>query len=170
MLLTISLRLFFMLHVLPNAFRCRTHRQRTQNYIKTLESEVVRLRASESSLMRQRDECQAQVEMLKNTLLLSNIPLPLGIDRSLPEQSPTLDLTDSEMASISYRMDDSSHQRLHVDWMPPPGPRAPPVNQFLSNATWEFVPSQTNQGQSGGKAPASLPDGQSAWMLLLDYH
>ena len=36
----------------------RTHRQRTQNYIKTLESEVVRLRESESNLLQDKDKLQ----------------------------------------------------------------------------------------------------------------
>lgn len=146
----------------PNAFCHRTHRQRTQNYIKTLESEVVRLRASESSLMQERDACQAQVGILKTHLLLLNIPLPPGIDESLPEPSPTFDWNDSQMASISYRMDESSHQRLHVDWMSPPAPKVPHTSQSMNSPYQVSVPPPMLQDQSIRNVPTRLPDGKLA--------
>lgn len=152
--------------IAPDAFYYSTHRQRTQNYIKTLESEVVRLRGSESGLMRQRDELQAQVEILKTTILLSNIPLPPGIDGSLTESSPTFNLNESEMASISYRMDDASHQRLHVDWMSPPTPNMSHMGQPVMNAHQVSISSSAGQDQDVGQTLTSLPNGKSFCMLL----
>ena len=117
--------------------------------------------------MRQRDEFQAQVEILKTALLLSNIPLPPGIDGSLAEATRPFDLTDSDMASISYRMDDASHQRLHVDWTPQAALTMPQMSQPVRNTNWEFSPSPTSQDLNGAIAVASLPDGRSYYMLLI---
>lgn len=62
-----------------------THRQRTQNYIKTLESEVVRLRGSENTLIQERDNLQGKLEILRTTcqvrmfLILGPIVLSLQL-------------------------------------------------------------------------------------------
>lgn len=154
--------------IAPNASCHRTHRQRTQNYIKTLESEVVRLRGSESSLMQERDAFKAQVGILKTHLLLLNIPLPPGIDSSLTEPSPTFDWNDSEMASVSYRMDESSHQRLHVDWMSPSTPKAPHLSQPVNSTHQESSSPPILQDHSVGNASPSLPDGKSFSILTVN--
>lgn len=144
----------------PNAFCYRTHRQRTQNYIKTLESEVVRLRGSESSLMQERDAFKAQVGILKTHLLLLNISLPPGIDESLTEPSPTFDWNDSDMASVSYRMDESSHQRLHVDWMSPSIPKLSHTSQSVNNTHQAPISPLRPQDQGVGTISPSSPDGK----------
>lgn len=145
--------------IFSNAFCHRTHRQRTQNYIKTLESEVVRLRGSESSLMQERDAFKAQVGILKTHLLLLNIPLPPGIGDSLPEPSPTFDWNESEMASISYRMDESSHQRLHVDWMSPSIPKASNTTQSVDGADQVSNATPLPQSLGVGTISPNSPDG-----------
>lgn len=93
-----------------------THRQRTQNYIKTLETEVVRLRESEMKLMQDRDGLRGQVEILKFTIVSSNIPLPAGIeDPGQATQSRPLSGFDMP-ATISYSADTLDHDRLQVHW------------------------------------------------------
>ncbi|CAL8579393.1 hypothetical protein XPA_005142 [Xanthoria parietina] len=110
----------------------RTHRQRTQNYIKTLEEEVVRLRGSEGDLKSENKKLSSQVDILRTALVLADVPLPAGFEGS--PQSAQLPSIDSEFpASISFRTDSSNHQRLHVDWptpshsqpAPAPAPQAP---------------------------------------------
>ncbi|KAI4233866.1 MAG: hypothetical protein LQ349_004148, partial [Xanthoria aureola] len=114
----------------------RTHRQRTQNYIKTLEEEVVRLRGSDGHLKSENKKLSSQVGILRTALVLADVPLPAGFEGS--PQSAQLQSPDSELpASISFRTDSSNHQRLHVDWptpshsqpasapAPAPAPQAP---------------------------------------------
>ncbi|KAL2041610.1 hypothetical protein N7G274_005394 [Stereocaulon virgatum] len=94
----------------------RTHRQRTQNYIKTLESEVIRLRESEVKLMQDKEKLERQVDILKTNHFLSEIPLPAGIEDELPSAQPP-QLSDFDMpATISYSNDELNHQRLHVNF------------------------------------------------------
>lgn len=141
-----------------NYQRHSTHRQRTQNYIKTLESEVVRLRGSEANLMTERDKLQGQVNILRTTLLLSNVPLPAGFEDSPAPTNQTLGSKDlptaPEMpATVSYRTDDLSHKRLHVDW---------PMAQSHDNG---FNPAHQQAFRDLGPAkplldtPSNLPDG-----------
>ncbi|KAL8725335.1 MAG: hypothetical protein Q9181_006454, partial [Wetmoreana brouardii] len=92
-----------------------THRQRTQNYIKALESEVIRLRGSEGDLMQENKKLQYQVDSLLSTLDQAKIPLPAGLEGSLESPKPTT--VDIDMpTTISYKADNLDHQRLHVDW------------------------------------------------------
>ena len=94
-----------------------THRQRTQNYIKTLESEVVRLRESETKLLEERDTLQGQIESLKTTVLSGNLTLPRGLRpkdtrATQSQRPPEFDMP----ATISYSTDDLAHERLQVSW------------------------------------------------------
>lgn len=151
-----------LVYALANLPDRRTHRQRTQNYIKTLESEVVRLRGSESHLMEERDKFQGQVEILRTTLIFSNIPLPPGVDPPPTVPSQPLSSNDPEMATVSYRADDLSHQRLHVNWMAPTAPNYPQMNQSLPQRPLHAGHSQGYQGPAGGRNLSSLPDGTSS--------
>ena len=102
-----------------------THRQRTQNYIKTLESEVVRLRESEAKLMIERDSLKATLQILKTTIVSAHLPLPPDITSDDPTESTSLPPAqqssqyDSMPATISYFPDDLEHDRLHVSWADP---------------------------------------------------
>ncbi|KAL8915770.1 MAG: hypothetical protein Q9172_006681 [Xanthocarpia lactea] len=133
----------------------RTHRQRTQNYIKTLESEVVRLRGSEGDLMSENKKLSSQVDILRTALILADVPLPAGFETS-PQlaQAPPLD---PEMpASVSFRTDNLNHQRLHVDWptqpyqqpAPTPAPQWPTVGQ---------APNASYSRQGGNSSAKPLP-------------
>ena len=142
-----------------------THRQRTQNYIKTLESEVVRLRGSEVNLMTERDKLQGQVNILRTTLTLSNVPLPAGFKDSATAANQTLASTDQLFSStdlptaadmpatVSYRTDDLSHNRLHVNW---------PMSQGQDigfNETHQQAFRDSSAGKPLPTVPTNLPDG-----------
>jgi hypothetical protein len=113
---------------------------------------VIRLRDSESSLIQQRDKFQAQVETLRATILRSNIPLPAGSNSPPTELSQTITVNRPKAVSVSYRMDDSSHQRLHVDCDSPPFPKVPQTIQY--------------HDQDDGKTLPSLSDGNSPQQVL----
>ena len=126
-----------------------THRQRTQNYIKTLESEVVRLRESEMSLIQVRDKLQSQVDSLRTTVLLSNIPLPEGIEAFDPSSPPLRPLSDLDMpATVSYTNDTLDHPRLHVNF---------PQRQENSSQGLDY-PTQTYPQSSPYEAPQQYPN------------
>lgn len=147
-----------------------THRQRTQNYIKTLESEVVRLRLSEATLMTERDKLEGQVNILRATLVLSNVPLPAGFEDSATPANQTIGSTDQPYSStdlptvpdmpatVSYRTDDLSHRRLHVNW---------PLSQGQYSG-FDPAHQQAFRDSSAGKplptVPTSLPDGTVAFI------
>ncbi|KAL8660475.1 MAG: hypothetical protein Q9202_006511 [Teloschistes flavicans] len=93
----------------------RTHRQRTQNYIKALESEVIRLRGSEGDLMQHNNKLQNQVDSLLSAITKANIPLPAGFQAPAKAIQPvTFDY--SMPTTISYKTDDLDHPRLHLGW------------------------------------------------------
>ncbi|KAL8791384.1 MAG: hypothetical protein Q9195_005922, partial [Heterodermia aff. obscurata] len=100
----------------------------SQNYIKTLESEVIRLRGSESGLIQERDNLQGKLEILRATCQLAGIPLPPGIDKTHEALTQRAISRDSNMpATVSMHQDAMSNQRLHVQWP------SPSTHQFSSN-------------------------------------
>ncbi|KAK3169810.1 hypothetical protein OEA41_009194 [Lepraria neglecta] len=130
----------------------RTHRQRTQNYIKTLESEVVRLRESEMKLMQEKEKLEKQVDILKTNHFLSELPLPAGIEDESPLAQPP-PLSDFDMpATISYSNDELNHQRLHVNF-----PRQDP-SQGLGYPTQTYPMAAPYQGHPQSQNPQSAPD------------
>lgn len=144
----------------------RTHRLRTQNYIKTLESEVIRLRASEGDLTTENKKLQDQVELLRTSLILANVPLPAGFEGSpqLAQPNPS----DINMpATVAFKLDSSNHQRLHVDWPSPPTDRptpAPaPVSMSIQPPEWTPAPlhekAMADLNLSGAKPLPRLPNG-----------
>ena len=107
-----------------------THRQRTQNYIKTLESEVVRLRESEMKVVEERNKLQAQIDNLKGVLVSSNLPLPPDlVDHNIdPNAAQTQPFLDFDMpATVSFATDSLQHERLHVAWPEPSSSQAQPA-------------------------------------------
>ncbi|KAI4155942.1 MAG: hypothetical protein LQ341_000109 [Variospora aurantia] len=119
-----------------------THRQRTQNYIKTLESEVIRLRASDGDLTQANKKLQNQVDLLQSTLLSANVPLPAGSEGSPQPGQATFTSFDMP-ASVTYRADNSNHERLHVTWpeSPPPRPALRPPSQSAQSGPQPLPPS-----------------------------
>ncbi|KAL9042353.1 MAG: hypothetical protein Q9180_000664 [Flavoplaca navasiana] len=120
----------------------RTHRQRTQNYIKTLEEEVLRLRGSEGDLKSENKKLSNQVDVLRTALVLADVPLPAGFEGS-PQLAQPLSLDPGLPASISYRTDISNHQRLHVDWPTQPDMQSAP-SPAPQDFTGESAPGHSN--------------------------
>ena len=68
----------------------RTHRHRTQEYIRELEKEVFRLRDENESMLRRFQRMQSQLLLLKDTLIKNGIPADVELDVELvaPTASP----------------------------------------------------------------------------------
>ncbi|KAJ4302717.1 hypothetical protein N0V90_001607 [Kalmusia sp. IMI 367209] len=90
----------------------KTHRERKEAYIKSLETEVIQLRANEARLFQETKRLYTEMSVIKNLLLENNIPIPPG-----PQISDNINLDDSEetfefsIRSISTKL---KEQRIHV--------------------------------------------------------
>ena len=112
--------------------------------------------------MQERDKLKCQVDNLKNSIILSNIPFPEGIEEIETSPPPLRALSDLDMpASVSYANDDAlEHPRLHVNF---------PQRQDLSSQGIDY-PTQTYpistpyQGhQQYTHDPQSAPDLPNGW-------
>ena len=131
-----------------------THRQRTQNYIKTLESEVVRLRESEMRLLEDKEKLQKQVDILKNNHIFSELPLPPGFETESTPLAQPPQPSDFEMpATVLYSADDLNHQRLHVNFQ-----RQDP-SQGLGYPTQMYPMAASHQCHQDQEATPDLPNG-----------
>ena len=146
----------------------RTHRQRTQNYIKTLESEVVRLRGSEGDLTQANKKLQNQVDLLRTSLILANVPLPAGFEGSPQLAQPsTFDL--DMPATVAFKTDRSNHQRLHISWPSPPAnqPAPAPIRAPIQPPEWTTGTGH-EQSDRGSKPLPTLPKGISSCLEFTD--
>jgi len=115
--------------------------------------------------MTERDKLQGQVNILRTTLTLSNVPLPAGFKDSATAANQTLASTDQLFSStdlptaadmpatVSYRTDDLSHNRLHVNW---------PMSQGQDigfNETHQQAFRDSSAGKPLPTVPKNLPDG-----------
>lgn len=145
-----------------------THRQRTQNYIKTLESEVVRLREAETNLLQERDKLRGQIETLRTTVILSNIPLPEGVEDIGTTSPPLQQLSTFDMpATVSYANDALDHQRLHVNFPQ----RQETCSQGMDYPTQTYPVSTPYQGhEQYANVTQSAPDLPNGWWPIPSYH
>jgi len=68
-------------------------------------------------LMQEKDKLQGQVDLLRNAVILNNIPLPAGVEELSTASAPPRPLSDLDMlATVSYSADDFNHDRLHVNF------------------------------------------------------
>lgn len=148
----------------------RIHRERTQNYIKTLESEVIRLRGSEARLMRENDRLQGEVDTLKSTLISYDIHFSPGSEPSATTEDQTLTSNSSEMATVSYHRDEMSHPRLHVN-LPQQLARDAPPSPVAYNFGQEAVPLAVQQYQPDSESQniRNLPDGSLASTVSIQF-
>ena len=143
-----------------------THRQRTQNYIKTLESEVVRLRESEVKVIEARDKLQSQVESLKSIIISANLPLPPDlVDHHDPSTAPPASNFEFDMpARVSYSTDNLQQGRLHVQW---PDRASSQVNPgSLAHLQNQPPLSAFDEPYDFGTSPQDLPNGRSPSQLF----
>ncbi|KAK2739796.1 hypothetical protein FQN55_009117 [Onygenales sp. PD_40] len=87
----------------------RNHRQRKENYIKTLEQELLRLRDESVSIQCESCEIAEENEILRDIMLAHGIPLPAN---GTPWFSP--------MATVSVLGNPGFGQRLHVSTIDAP--------------------------------------------------
>ena len=136
-----------------------THRQRTQNYIKTLEQEVVRLRNSETSLIQERDKLRGQIDILKNAIYTSNNSLPGGLTEISDPNDKLWGPTSDQPVTVSYAVDDFNHPRLHIE---------SPLRGCQGRAPHrQSIQTQVSQRTSGDLSSDESvgPDSQSIGML-----
>ena len=111
--------------------------------------------------MQERDKLKSQVDSLKTTVILSNIPLPEGIEES-GTSSPALGpLSDLDMpATVSYSNDTLDHPRLHVNF-----PQRQEFNsQGMDYQTQTYPLSTPYQGhQQYTNVSQSAPDLPNGW-------
>ena len=111
--------------------------------------------------MHDKSKLQNQVNLLKTTLILASVPLPAGFEDSelLPAQVEPSDL--DMPATVSYKTDNSSHQRLHVEW--PAQLAGRPATTLAADAGPSGAPPQEGLGASGLKPLPNLPNGMLTW-------
>ena len=90
----------------------RTHRERKEAYIKSLESEVLQLRTNEEKILQETKILYTEIEKLKNIILQHGIELPPLNDNSAPQ--PLVESTSSANSVISIRTNSYQMQQLHV--------------------------------------------------------
>ena len=108
--------------------------------------------------MQERGKLRGQIDILRTTIILSDIPLPAGAeDTSSPSAQhtspPNLDMP----ATVSYSADDLNHQRLHVNF-PRQGSNQS-VNYPLQTTDHGAIPYQQPQTLQ------STPDLPNGWYL-----
>lgn len=111
--------------------------------------------------MQERDKLKSQIENLRNTFTLSNIPLPDGVEDVGTSSSPFPLLSTLDMpATVSYSNDALDHPRLHVNF---------PQRQEIGSQGMDY-PSQTcpvstpYQGyQQHNNVSHSTPDLPNGW-------
>ena len=110
-------------YAVSNPVRLSTHRERTQNYIKSLEAEVLRLRGSENALIQEKENLQGKVDILKTTCILSGTPHPASVEETATTLSDRH--LSHGLATVSMHADEMNNQRLYVDWTSPQSSSGP---------------------------------------------
>ena len=90
----------------------RTHRERKEAYIKSLESEVLQLRTNEAKILQETRTLYTEIEKLKDIILQHGIELPPLNDNSALQ--PLVKSTSSANSVISIRTNSYQMQQLHV--------------------------------------------------------
>ena len=116
--------------------------------------------------MEERDRLRGQIDTLRTTIILSDIPLPPGIDPLPALEHQALQSNALEMATVSYRNDELSHPRLHVNWNPTSAQEASRLVYNFGQEPTQSASSQRYHDPSGGENLPNLPDGTSAWTFL----
>ena len=111
--------------------------------------------------MQERDKLKGQVDSLKTTIILSNIPLPEGIEDLGTSSPPLPPLSDLDMpATVSYSNDSLDHARLHVNFPQ----RQEYSSQGMDYPTQTYPVSTPYQGhQQYANVSPSAPDLPNGW-------
>ena len=113
------------------------------------------------NLMQERDKLQGQVDSLRNTIALSNFPLPEGLENFGTNSPPPRPLSDLGMpATVSYNNDALDHPRLHVNF--PQRQENSSQGMDYQNQTYpQSSPYQAPQQYTN--LPQSAPDLPNGW-------
>ena len=111
--------------------------------------------------MQERDKLQNQIDTLKTTIILSNIPLPEGTEDTETSSPHSRPLPDFDMpTTVSYSNDDLDHARLHVKFPQ----RHEPSTQGADYTTQSYPLSSAYQGQQQyNSVLQSAPDLPNGW-------
>lgn len=124
----------------------RTHRQRTQSYIKELEKEVLRLRTCKSNALARVESLESRVETLLHTLSKHRIPAPRFEDERRAAAAASSDTAHVVVGT----QDDLSAAHINLSFPPPLPPLPPPATQ--ATQAGDVVPYAT-----AGVTPAVSP-------------
>ncbi|KFZ05951.1 hypothetical protein V501_07871 [Pseudogymnoascus sp. VKM F-4519 (FW-2642)] len=89
----------------------RTHRERKEIYIKSLETEVLQLRTNEANLLQETSKLYAEIGQLRRLLTDLGVPLPLAVLR--PEVYET---TESPSNSVVSIRENGKGPQIHVNY------------------------------------------------------
>jgi len=93
----------------------RTHRERKEAYTKSLESEVVQLRANEARILQETRALYSEINALKNTLRQNGIPVPNAGLQGLDNASHEIASGDLLFnLSIQDARSKHDHQRIRI--------------------------------------------------------
>ncbi|KAF2825152.1 hypothetical protein CC86DRAFT_325049 [Ophiobolus disseminans] len=93
----------------------RTHRERKLAYTKSLENEVIQLRANEARILQETKALYSEISMLRNVLNQNSIPIP-NVRLQSPEEAQNDNRLDTQLFNLSIQKPQSKqdHQRITV--------------------------------------------------------
>lgn len=100
-------------HIVSLTIKYRTHRERKEAYTKSLELEVIQLRANEAKIMQETKMLYAEITNLKSMLMRHGIEVPVSNISSAEEQTIVTDAPEFELY-IPKTTTKGQHQRIHV--------------------------------------------------------
>ncbi len=138
---------------------CRTHRERKEAYVASLEAEVVQLRANETRILHETKTLYAEVRALKKLLESNGIPIPTSLQDTtvqlgqLDIQSPQSARSTPPEPSFTLNIVQEKkgwHRRkqIYIQKSPPPAqPEQVPEHQ-MGPLTSQTVPPLAGEGPS----------------------
>jgi hypothetical protein len=106
----------------------RTHRERKEAYTKSLEREVVQLRANEAQILQETRRLYAEITTMKRVMAAHGIEVPTiepnATDQNQPGVAVSLDVTNpNEVFDLSIRVTNNKqkHRHIHVHRHASPG-------------------------------------------------
>jgi hypothetical protein len=140
----------------------RTHRERKEAYTKSLEREVVQLRANEAQILQETRRLYAEITTMKRVMAAHGIEVPTiepnATDQNQPGVAVSLDVTSpNEAFDLSIRVSNNKqkHRHIHVHRHASPGTnqKSTPSDAFdtshSSECTHTTPPFPSHRSNSG---------------------
>lgn len=96
----------------------RNHRERKEAYIKSLELEVVQLRANEARLSQETKALYTEIRVMKNLLVINGIPVPSPPPQSTnddPAPQDTEDVFEFSISTVSTVSSKTSQEQERIN-------------------------------------------------------